>query len=451
MSDKKRARWTGRFGFIMATAGFAIGLGNIWRFPFVTGMNGGGAFLLVYVGICILIGIPLLTIELSLGRRTQQTPIAGMLKLTGSGLHPFSFIGWFGIAAALLISSYYTMLTGWIVGYTVMIATGQFAGASPESIEATYTSFTSSPGPVLLYTGLVIVMAGAIVSRGLRGGIEKLARYAMPVLFLLLVALSVRSMTYPGSAAGIAWYLTPNFSAINGRVVLAALGHAFYSIGIGMATAFGLGSYLNRDSSSVPSNAALVVAADTAVAILAGLVMFPALFAFGLKPDAGPGLLFLTMTNLFSRMTAGQLFGFMFFVLLILAALTSIVAMFEVLVTTITDAKPMRRSKATWGLVAFVYASSVPVILNYGPWSGFTIAGMDLFTFADSVSNYWLLPLGGLLLAVYAGWGWGFDAFRAETNRGAAAFKVPGWWRPLIVCFIPLAVILVMLNGLGFL
>ena len=201
----KRASWTGRFGFIVTTAGFAVGLGNIWRFPFITGVNGGGAFLLVYVAICVLIGIPLLTIEIGLGRRTQLTPIAGMLRLTGSRLHPFSFIGWFGIAAALLISSYYMMLTGWIVGYTVMIATGKFAGASAESIQATYVSFTSSPVPVLLYTGLVVATMGAVVSRGLRGGVEKLARYAMPALFLLLVGLAVRSLTYPGAGEGLAW------------------------------------------------------------------------------------------------------------------------------------------------------------------------------------------------------------------------------------------------------
>ena len=270
MGGSQRASWTGRFGFIMAMAGFSVGLGNIWRFPFVTGMNGGGAFLLVYLAICVLIGVPLLTIELGLGRRTQLTPIAGMLRLTGNGLNPFSFIGWLGVVAALLTSSYYVMLVGWILGYTVMIATGEFVGASPESVQATYETFTSSPVPVLLYTALVVAAAGAIVSRGLRRGVEWLAKYSMPVFALLLVGLSIRSMTFPGAGEGLAWYLTPDFSAINGRVVPAALGQAFYSIGIGMAVAFGLGSYMNRESSDVPGNAALIVAADTIVAVVAG-------------------------------------------------------------------------------------------------------------------------------------------------------------------------------------
>jgi NSS family neurotransmitter:Na+ symporter len=449
MTHGPRPSWTNRVGFVLATAGFAIGLGNIWRFPFVTGMNGGGAFLLVYLVLCALIGIPLLTIEIGLGRHTQLTPIAGMLKLTGKGWHPFTFIAWFGVAAALLISSYYMMLVGWIVGYTVMVFGGRFAGATPEAVQATYESFTSSPVEVLMYTAVVITTMAAIVSRGLKAGIERLARFAMPLLFLLLIALSIRSMTYPGALEGLSWYLKPDFGAIDGEVVLAALGQAFYSIGIGMAATFALGSYLDRESSDVPGNAALIVAADVGVAVLAGLVMFPALFAFGLEPDAGPGLLFLTMTNLFARMTGGTIFGSLFFVLMIVAALTSIVGLFEGLVSTVTDVRPMPRKRATWGLAAVIYASTIPVILNHGPWRSFTVAGMDLFTLADSVSNYWLLPLGGLLMAIYVGRVWGFEAFREETNRGAGAFRIPRWWRPLIVWIIPPLVVLVMLNGLG--
>jgi len=300
-----RETWASRFGFLMATAGFAIGLGNVWRFPYLTGMNGGGAFLLVYVIFAVLIGIPLMTAEMGLGRKAQLTPIAGMRRLTGSRFSLWNSIGWLGCLAAVLVQSYYVMLIGWIIGYFVMIVSGSLAGSSVGSLEATYTSFIATPGPVLGYTYLVIAFLGLMVSRGLRDGLERVSKMAMPVLFALLVILALRSMTLPGASEGLWWYLTPDFSAIDGRTILDALGQTFYSIGIGMAAAFGFGSYLNRRSTDVPGSAAVVVLADTFVAFLAGLVIFPALFAFGLEPDQGPGLLFLTMTNLFGQMPAG--------------------------------------------------------------------------------------------------------------------------------------------------
>ena len=213
------------------------------------------------------------------------------------------------MTAAILIQSYYLMLIGWILGYFRMIVTGQLATVPPDRLVATYETFIGTPGPVIAYTMLVIVVLAFIASRGLRRGLERVSMYAMPVLFVLLLLLAIRSVTYPGAWQGLVWYLMPDFSAINGRIVLEALGHAFYSIGIGMATAFGLGSYLHRQKSDVPGSVALVVACDTFVAFLAGLVIFPALFAFGLEPDTGPGLLFVTMTNMFARMPAGNLFG----------------------------------------------------------------------------------------------------------------------------------------------
>ncbi len=208
----------------MATAGFAIGLGNIWRFPYLTGTNGGGAFLLVYVLFSILIGIPLMTAEISLGRKAQLTPAAGMIRLTGSVWSPWNLIAWLGLLAALLMQSYYLMLIGWILGYFHMIVTGQLAAVPPDQLAATYETFIGTPGPVIVYTMLVIVLLGLIASRGLRRGLERVGVYAMPMLFVLLVVLAVRSLTYPGAWQGLVWYLTPNFAAINGGSLLEALG-----------------------------------------------------------------------------------------------------------------------------------------------------------------------------------------------------------------------------------
>ena len=444
-----RESWASRFGFVMATAGFAVGLGNIWRFPYLTGMNGGGAFLLIYVGFTLLIGIPLLTAEIGLGRRAQLSPIAGMARLTGSRTSPWNAIGVLGVAAGGLIQCYYVMLIGWIFGYFVMIVSGRFSGASPESVATTFETFIATPAPVIGYTLLVVVLMALIVARGLRRGLERLASFAMPLLFVLLVALAARSLTFPGAMEGLSWYLSPDFSAISGPMVLAALGQAFYSIGIGMAAAFCFGSYLQRDNTDVPGNAALVVVFDTAVAFIAGLVIFPALFAFGLAPDAGPGLLFLTMTNLFANMPAGRLFGGAFFLLLILAAMTSAAAMHEVLTVTVTDLAGVKRRAMSWVMAAVIFACSIPVILSQGPWAGLRLFGMDLFDLADTVSGSVLLPAGALMLSLYTVFVWKFEGFRDETNIGAGPLRITSAWKPLVVVLIPLAVAVVWLVGLG--
>jgi NSS family neurotransmitter:Na+ symporter len=444
-----RETWTGRFGFLMATAGFAIGLGNIWRFPYLTGMNGGGAFLLVYVGFAVLIGIPLMTAELSLGRKAQLTPIAGMRSLTGTRWSPWNLIGWLGCTAALLILSYYVMLIGWILGYFVMIVSGDLTSASPESLADTYAAFVSTPGPVLAYTYLVIAALGLMVSQGLSGGLERVAKFAMPVLLVLLLILAARSLTLPGAADGLRWYLTPDFSALTGRAMLDALGQAFYSIGIGMAAAFGFGSYMQRTSTDVPGNATIVVLADTGVAFVAGLVIFPALFSFGLEPNEGPGLLFVTMTNLFTQMPAGQLFGAAFFLLMILAAVTSAGAVQEVLTSTLNDLVPMGRRTATWGFTALLAVLATPIVLALGPWSGVQVFGMDLFTLVDTVSGRFILPAGALLLSLYVVFVWGYEVFASETNAGAGLVRVNPTWKPFMLVIIPVAVALVLLLGIG--
>jgi NSS family neurotransmitter:Na+ symporter len=435
----------------MATAGFAVGLGNIWRFPFMTGMNGGGAFLLLYLAIVLVVGIPLLTAEISLGRRAQLTPIAGMWKLTGSRTSPWNLLSWLALMAAILIGAYYVMVAAWIVGYFFMIAGGRFTNASTELIATTYSVFTTSLGPMFLYSFLLIISMAAIAARGLRGGLERLARVAMPALLILMAVLALWSLGLPGARAGLAWYLTPDFSAIDASTVLAALGQVFYSVGIGMVAAFALGSFLEPGKSDIPGDAAIIVACDTVVAVLAGLVIFPALFAFGLEPDAGPSLLFITMTSLFSQMPFGALFGAIFFALLILAAMTSLVAMFEVMTATLIDASGMRRQPAiatvavTWAVLTSI------VVLAQGPLAGTWAFGLDLFGLLDTTSGQFLLPAAGLVLALYTAYHWGFRDFARETNAGARSLRVNALWRPLIVVVIPAAVTLVVLMGWGLL
>ena len=445
-----REQWSSRIGFIMATAGFSVGLGNIWRFPYLAGENGGGAFLLVYVVFAIMIGIPLMTAEVSLGRKTQLSPIAGMGKLTGSSKSPWTLIGWFGIAAAILITAYYVMVIGWVAAYFVMLVGGGGGlGQTPEEARAVFDAFIATPGPVVGYSLVVLLLIAYVVSRGVAKGIERYARFLMPLLVVLLVALTIRALTLPGAGAGLVWYLTPDFSALTGSSVLAALGQAFFSIGIGMAGGFCMGSYLNRRESAVPGNVALVTALDTGVAVVAGLLLFPALFAFGMDPDQGPGLLFVTMTSLFQQMPGGMVFGAAFFFLMLVAGFTSQVAVFEALVATVVDSLGMTRKRAVAICTAGAFLIGLPVILSQGPWSHMSIFGMSFFDFADTVSSDYLLGAGGLLISLYVVSKWGWSRFREETNLGAGRVKVAAAWGPLIRFIIPVSVALVLLGSFG--
>jgi NSS family neurotransmitter:Na+ symporter len=444
----KREHWGSRFGFIMATAGFSVGLGNIWRFPYQVGANGGAAFLIVYVAFAILIGIPLMTAEISLGRKSQLSPIAGMRKLTGRAWSPWNLIGWMGIVTLFLIASYYMMLLAWILGYFVMIAAGPMSVGSPAEIQASFDGFVARPLPVLGYDLLLVIAIGFVVARGLRDGVERMAKLAMPVFLVMLLILMARSLTFPGSGEGLAWYLRPDFSKLNGGVVLAALGQAFYSIGIGMAAAFGFGSYLDPDTGDVPGSAAMVVGFDTGVAVIMGLVIFPALFAFGIAPDSGQGLLFVTMPNLFAQMPAGQLFGAAFFFLLMIAGLTSVLALFEVFTTTLCDSLGLERRRAVGIVAVSWFLASVPVVLSQGPWSHITVFGRDIFGIVDHVTGTYMLAIGGLLIALYTALVWGWSHFRDDTNRGSRHVTVNGTWKPFVLFLIPVAVALVLLAGL---
>ncbi|MGH7702289.1 MAG: sodium-dependent transporter [Gemmatimonadales bacterium] len=446
-----RENWGSRFGFLMATVGFSIGLGTIWRFPYLLGQNGGGAFLAVYLVLAVFIGIPLFTAEISLGRKTQLTPIAGMRKLAGGRKSLWTLIGWLGVLAAFMIMSYYQLLMGWIVAYFVKTVAGRFAGASPGEIQQAFTSFVSDPGPVLLYTAFVVLIHGLIVTRGVQGGLEKANKWMLPLLWILLVLLAAGSLTLPGAMAGVRWYLWPDPSKVTAAAVLAALGQAFLSIGVGMAAAFVYGSYMDPADSDVPGGATIVVAALTITAVIAGLAIFPALFAFGLEPNGGPGLVFVTMSNLFARIPAGPLVGGVFFFLVFLAGLTSGIALLEALAASLMDSLGLSRRLTVWGSLALIFLAGIPSALAFGPWSGVRLFGRNIFELVDFVSGNILLSAGGLLIALYTVAVWGFDAFQRETNVGARRVRVFRSWKPLVTLVVPAAVVLVLLRGLGIL
>ncbi len=443
---EKRESWGSRFGFIMAAAGFSVGLGNIWRFPYLTGENGGGAFLLVYLLISLIIGIPLFVMEMTLGRKAKQNPIGGMKKLTKKN-SIWNGVGWVGLIATFVILTYYIQIMGWVLAYLFKFATGQLSSVVNGDFAGVFEAFTSNTGLVSLCTIICSIIIGVISAKGLEDGVEKACKILMPTLFIMLILLSIRSLTLPGASKGLKWYLSVDFSKINASVVLTALGQVFFSIGIGCSSAFVYGSYL-EDNSDIPTDAIIVVGMDVFIAFIAGIVMFPAIFAYGLSPDSGPDLLFVTMSNLFSQMPGGAFFGAMFFLLIFFAALSSALGYLEPLVLTATEELKMDRKKGVWISLLLIFIVGFPTILAQGPWSHILIGGRNLFDFADFLSGNILMTIDALLIAFFVAFVWKFENFQQEANIGAIKNKVFDWWAPLIKVVVPLALAIIFITGL---
>lgn len=448
MSGNKGSRenWGSRFGFIMATAGFSIGLGNIWRFPYLVGTNGGGAFVLVYLILCLLIGIPLFTMEMSIGRKTQLNPVQGMRSVTKKG-SPWVSFGWLGVAAAFIILTYYMQIMGWILAYLVKMATGQLSGLTAEGYTLAFNNFTANPLLVGGATLACVIIVGLISSKGLENGIEKACKILMPALFIMLIILAIRSLTLDGAMEGLRWYLNVDFSKINSQVILTALGQSFFSIGIASGGAFVYGSYLRKDS-NIPSDGVMVIGFDVLAALLAGLVIFPAIFALGLPTDSGSSLLFITMSNLFDQIPFGGLFGSMFFILLLFAATSSALGYLEPVVMTVAELGKVDRKKAVWLSLGAIFIVGFPTIMAQGPWADVLIGGMNFFDLADYVSGNIMMPLGALVLSFYTLFVWKFNNFKEEANIGASGFMVAEWWKPLVNIVIPIVLAIIFITGL---
>lgn len=445
--NENRGNWGSRFGYVMAAAGFSIGLGNIWRFPYLVGTMGGGAFVLMYVLICLAIGIPLFFMEVGLGRKSQKSPVPGMRSLTKKG-SPWVLFGWSGVLAAFFILTYYFQIMGWIISYFVKIVSGQLNNLSQEQYSAVFSNFLADPVQLIIFTMIGMVIVGIISSMGLNSGLEKSCSVMMPALFIMLIILAIRSLTLPGAMEGVKWYLTVDFSKLSGQAFLRALGQCFFSVGIASGGGFIYGSYLKKDS-NVPEDALMVIGFDTGAALLAGLMIFPAIFAMGLPTDSGSNLLFVTMSNLFSKMPFGQVFGAAFFLLLFFAALSSALGYFEPVLTTITELGKVERKKAVWLGLALILVFVIPIACSEGPLKGVTIIGKSIFDFVDFLSGDMLMPIGAIILSFYTILVWKFEGFRDDINMGAKKFKVENWWKPVVVGLVPLVLVVILLRGLG--
>lgn len=384
--------------------------------------------------------------EMSLGRKTQLNPIQGMRSVTKKGSIWVAF-GWLGVLSAFFILTYYIQIMGWILAYLIKMVTGSLSGLTAEGYSQAFENFVSNVGLVSLATIACSVIIGLISARGLEDGVEKACKIMMPSLFVMLIILAIRSLTLPGSIEGLKWYLSVDFSKINGEVVLAALGQSFFSIGIASGGAFIYGSYLQKDS-NIPGDGLMIIGFDTLAAFISGLVIFPAIFALGLSPDSGPNLLFVTMSNLFNQMPAGGFFGAMFFLLIFFAALSSALGYLEPIVVSFTELLKMDRKRAVWLSLALIFIVGFPTILGHGPWSHILIGGRNLFDFADYLSGNIMMPLGALVLAFYTGFVWKFNRFQKEANLGTNRVKVFDWWAPLVKYVVPVALVAIFVSGI---
>ena len=441
--SENRERWGSRFGFIMAAAGSAVGLGNIWRFPYITGKYGGAAFVAVYLVVVIVLGISVMLAEFVIGRKAQSDAIGSFRKL-GGGAWPM--VGWMGFFCGFVILSYYAVIAGWTLAYMFKSFGGLMVAAGEGKAGDVFGAFVSDPVQSIAYHIAVMAIVSGIVYKGISGGIEKSCKILMPALFVLLLVLIVRSVTLPGAGAGLEFYLKPDFSKLTSEAVLAAVGQGFFSLSLGMGCMITYGSYLGKDD-YLPSIASTVVFLDTSVAILAGFAIFPAVFAFGVEPGAGPGLTFVTLPAVFAKMPMGAIFSFAFFLLLFIAALTSAISLLEVVVTYAIDQLKWSRSKAAIVMGTAIALLGIPSALSVGGHIP-QIAGKDFLDAADFITNNVVMPLGGIFIAVFVGWVWTDGAKAEVTDNGKLVFPMYTAWLWICRVVAPVCIGIIFITGL---
>jgi len=445
MNGKERGNWGTQFGFIAAAAGSAVGLGNIWKFPYITGRYGGAAFVLVYLLFVLLICIPIMNSELLVGRKSGRNAV-GAFKVLAPG-SPWWIVGAMGILAGFIILSYYSVIAGWAVAFIFKSGVYMATGADHVNL---FVGHITSPVAPLIWHAIFMFMCIGIVAAGIEKGIEKYSKILMPMLVVILLVLIVRSVTLPGSGAGLSFYLKPDFSKLSAEGILAALGQAFFSLSLGMGCMIVYGSYLKKDQ-DIPANSYWIAGADTGIALLAGFAIFPAVFAFGLEPGAGPGLTFITVPAVFAAMgPVGHFFGILFFFLLTIAALTSAISLLEVVSAYFIDESKWNRKKAVWIMGIVIFLLGIPSSLGLGVWSNVKIlGGRDILDSLDFVASNILLPLGGFLLCVFIGWYWGTDKATEEANIGAKGITLGSGYKFLIKYVAPIAIFIVFLKSIG--
>lgn len=454
MSENSRSsmhgQWSSRWVFVLAATGSAVGLGNIWKFPYIAGENGGGAFVLIYLACIAVVGLPVMIAEIMLGRRGRQSPINTMKVLSreeGSS-RAWQLLGWSGVLAGFLILSYYSVIAGWAINYVVEMARGTFNGASAERVQTVFGELLADPVKLTLWHTLFIVITMVVVARGVRGGLEKAVMFLMPALFVLLIILLGYAMNSGAFIEGLAFLFTPDFSAISTKGVLIAMGHAFFTLSLGMGAIMIYGSYM-RSQDSIARTAIIIVIADTVVALVAGMAIFPIVFANGLEPGAGPGLVFQTLPLAFGQMSGGLFFGTLFFILLFFAAWSSSISLIEPAVTWLVENRNVKRVTASFICGLATWVLGMGTVLSFNLWAEVKLFDMTFFDLLDFLTANIMLPLGGLFIAIFTGW---VMSRRSKESEMATQYPLAfNGWNFLLRYVTPLAVMVVFLHSTGLL
>lgn len=447
-----RENFKSRLGFLLVSAGCAIGIGNVWKFPYVAGENGGGVFVLFYLLFLLIMGVPVLTMEFAVGRSSRQSTVKAYKTLEKPG-HKWHIHGWVGVIGCLLLMMYYTTVSGWMLGYFFKFASGTFDGMPADQTPEVFSSMLADPKEMMLWMGLTVLIGLVVCSMGLQNGIERITKVMMIGLLLLIVVLAVHSLTLSGAAEGLKFYLLPDFGKAmeNGiwNVMTAAMNQAFFTLSIGIASMEIFGSYMTKDN-TLTSESIRICGLDTFVAVMSGLIIFPACFSFNVEPDAGPSLIFMTLPKVFANMAGGRIWGSLFFLFMTFASLSTVIAVFENLIASGIDNFGWGRKKSTIinGILFFV--GSIPCVLGYNIWSDVKlIGGRDILDSEDFIVSNILLPTGALIYLLFCvtKWGWGFDKYIEEVNTGSG-IKMSKKIKPYFQFVLPVLILIILISGL---
>lgn len=448
----KRDQFQSRLGFLLVSAGCAIGIGNVWKFPFVTGQNGGGIFVLFYLLFLIIMGIPVLTMELAIGRASRQSAVKGYKTLETPG-SKFHIHGWFCAIGCYLLMMYYTTVSGWMLGYFFKFLTGTFiSGMSKDAVSGVFSAMLANPAEMTLWMAITVIAGFLIVAQGLQNGLERISRVMMVSLLCLIVVLAIHSLTLKGGMAGLQFYLLPSLTRAEeaglGNVINAAMNQSFFTLSLGIGAMEIFGSYMSKDR-TLASEAGWICVLDTFVAIVSGLIIFPACSAFDVQADAGPSLIFITLPNVFVNMAFGRLWGALFFLFMSFASFSTVIAVFENLNATLTDNFGITRKKASFINLIVVLLASLPCVLGFNVWSNFTIAGKGVLDIEDFLVSNLFLPLGSLVMVLFCSYkfGWGFDNYQKEANTGKGV-RIPSFLKYYFRFGLPILVLVILIKGL---
>ncbi len=448
----ERENFKSRIGFILVSAGCAIGIGNVWKFPYVTGANGGGVFVLFYLLFLAVMGVPVLTMELAVGRASGKSTVQGyrVLEPKGSFWHVH---GWFALAGCTLLMMYYTTVSGWMLAYFVKFAAGTFSGIQTEAVDGVFTDMLADPLEMGLFMAVTVLGGFLICSLGLQKGLERITKAMMGGLLGLILLLAGHSLLLPGAMEGVRFYLLPDMGRAAGqglgKVITAAMNQAFFTLSLGVGAMEIFGSYMGRDK-SLAGEASWICVLDTFVALVSGLIIFPACFSYGVQPDSGPALIFMTLPRVFLNMAGGQIWGALFFLFMTFASFSTVIAVFENLLANCIDNFGWDRKRAVLICCSFILIASIPCVLGYSLWSNVhLIGGRDILDSEDFLVSNLLLPLGSLVFLLFcvSKWGWGFDHYLEEANIGEG-IKISPVWKNYFRFVLPILILVILVQGL---